>query len=356
VADARVARRTAHVFVFSVLIPGARTVTQWLKFFFVRLPLAVIAVALVVEAMAALLTGVTLHRHNVDDLANAVTRDTHSYRVVLLGDSVTHNVAHKYRIGNANEVADLTTHALAGLPSSLFLLKRYVESGHRPQHVVVAASRGVFIDPMDKSMFKYYVSSVFTLPYEREFLERYYGGYLNHHWTPAALSMTTRLGEPLFSLIRRPGNDIWIAPETPSAHPTLDTFPTDILASPNDEAWFQKRIDGPATISPEARAILAEMCQLSHQYGFSLHLVWAPVETRLHHALQANGKVQSINDQLAAIFKANQTVVSIDDADDKQDYPYFDRDLIHIRGLGWEQTYANQLTSYIYQYEAQPRR
>ena len=301
-----------------------------------------------VEAAAFLLSNVTLHRHNVDDLANAVTHDTHPYSVVLLGDSVTHNVAHKYRIGYVDEVADLTTHAFAGMPSSLFLLRRYLESGHHPRHVVIAATRDIFLYPMDKSMFAYYVASVFTLPSEREFLQKYYAGYPDNHWRPAALAMTTRLGEPLFSLIRRPGNEIWTAPEVPPAHPLLETFPSDLASSHDTAWWLQKLIGDPMIIRPEIKMVITEICQLSHQYGFSLHLMWAPAETQYRNALKANGKVQYINEQLSAVFRENQTIVSIDDSDNQQVYPYFDSDGFHIKGLGWEQTYANQLASYIH--------
>jgi hypothetical protein len=327
--------------------------SEWSRFFIIRLPVAVLTVGLVVQAAASLLAGVTLHRHNVDDLANAVMHDGHRYSVVLLGDSVTHNVAHKYRIGDLDEVADLTTHAFAGLPSSLFLLKRYLESGHRPQHVVLAASRGVFVDPMYKPMFKYYVGSVFVFPYEREFLNTHYGGYVDRGWRPAALSMTTNIGEPLFSLIRRPGNDIWRAPETPSLTPGLEVSPNDVLAY--DQEAVNNRVNAPAIVRPEVQAILHEFCELSHRYGFSLHLIWPPIEPHLKAAWKLTGKMQSITEQLAEIFKSNQTVVSIDDVVDEQEYPNFDRDLIHIRGRGWEQTYANQLTSYIHEFKEQAK-
>lgn len=321
--------------------------SDWLKFFFVRLPLAALAIAVVTEVIAALLSGVTLHRHSVDDLANAVLRDGHPYRVVLLGDSVTHNVAHKYRIGDAGEVADLTTHAYAGLPSSLFLLKRYLESGHRPQHVVITASRDVYTIPIEKPTFTYYVTSVFKNPYERDFLQRHYGGYVNYSWRPAALSVTTKIGEPLFSLVRRPGDQIWTATDVAVATPALEEF----QGPPYNEKQFQERLAEPTVIRPEARAILDQICALSRQYGFTLHIVWPPVQVRLHQTLQANGTLKSIDEQLAAVFKENGVSVSIQDSDDRHVYPYFDRDLVHIKGLGWEQTYANDLSSYIHEFD-----
>jgi hypothetical protein len=329
----------------------ANALTEWQKFFLIRFPAAVLAIALAVEGAAFLLRGVTLHRHNVDDLANAVMHDTHPYSVVLLGDSVTHNVAHKYRIGTADEVADLTTHAFAGLPGSLFLLERYLESGHRPQHVVLAVSRGIFVQPIDRGMFGYYVASVFTHADEREFLKKYYADYVDYRWRPAALSIMTRIGEPLFSLLRHPGSAIWAAPDLPSSNPILEQFPDDH----EDESVFNGRINETTTIRPEARAVLEAMCRLSKRYGFQLHLVWAPVESRLRTELQANGNLQRIDAQLAAIFKESQTAVSIDDAGATKEYPYFDRGLIHIKGLGWEQQFALQLGSYIHQFEGQGR-
>jgi hypothetical protein len=324
--------------------------SEWSKFFVLRLPVAALVIALGIEAAAWPLSGVTLHRHSVDDLATAVLHDRHPYRVVLLGDSVTHNVAHKYRIGNAGEVADLTTHAFAGLPSSLFLLKRYLESGHRPREVIIAASRDVYTIPIQKDTFTYYLTSTFTEPYEREFLQRHYADYVNYSWRPAALSITTKIGEPVFSLLRRPGDTIWTAPEIPAATPVLESFA--------DEPYpkqFQERLDEPTDVRPEARAILDEFCVLSRQYGFSLHLVWPPVQIRLHQALQANGTLAKINGELAAIFKDDGVAVTIEDSDAGHDYPYFDRDLVHIKGEGWEQLYANQLTADIHRYDATPQ-
>jgi hypothetical protein len=322
--------------------------SEWSRFFAIRLPVAMFAVAATIEAAAYLLSGVPLHRHNVDDLANAVIHDTHPYRVVLLGDSVTHNVAHRFRIGEAEEVADLTTHGLAGLPSSLFLLKRYLESGHRPRNVVLAASLGTLVEPMMSSTFNYYVTSVFTLPYEREFLQRCYPSYVNYRWKPAALSMTTRLGEPLFSLLRQTSDQIWTAPDLAPAAPVREIYGQDDY----DEGVRERRLNDPAEIRPEVRAILTEMCALSRQYGFSLHIIWAPMQTELRKQVLASGKMQRIDEQLVVLFREAGIQASVDDSGEQQDYPYFDRALLHIKGLGWEETYANQLTAYIRRFDA----
>jgi hypothetical protein len=285
---------------------------------------------------------VTPHRHNVDDLANAVLHDQHPYRVVLLGDSVTHNVAHKFRIGDVNEVADMTTHAKAGLPSSLFLLKRYVESGHHPQHVVLAISRQVLVYPIDSDTFDYYLTSVFREPYERTFLQRNFPAYVDYSWHPAALDMTTRIGEPLFSLLRHPGDDIYTAPATASPHPLQERFPD----SPETEV-FQERVVAPVELLPEVRAVLTEMSALARQHHFQVHIFWAPLEQKLHAALLANGKLQHVDEQVTALFAQGQTPISIEDSSTQVSYPYFDHDLIHIRGEGWEQTFADQLTAYV---------
>ena len=321
--------------------------TEWMKFFVLRLPLALLLFELAVEGSAQLLKGVTLHRHNVDDLAYAVEHDPHPYRVVLIGDSVTHMVAHRFRIGEPGEVAEMTTHAAAGLPSSLFLLKRYLESGHRPQHVVLAASVHVYLDPLYKPDFNYYVQSVFTRPYERQFLERYYPDYVDYRWKPAALSMSTTLGEPLFSLLRHPGNAIWAPTEAPPPHPRLEQFPGDSF----DPGIFHDRVTEPMVIRPDSRAALAAIYGLSVRYGFALHIIWAPVQTQLRDALEARGATRQLNEQMAAIFQGPARV-SFDSSDDRQAYPYFDRGMVHIKGLGWEETYANELTAFIHEFEA----
>lgn len=331
--------------------PGAQPenpTRSWLNFFCLKLPLAALTIGIIVEALAWSLSGVTLHRHNVDDLANAVEHDSHHYKVVLLGDSVTHNVANKYRIGAPNEVADLTTHALTGLPGSYFLLRRYLESGHRPQLVVLALSRHVLTEPMDHSSFDYYVTSVFRKPYERSFLQAHYRDYVDYSWRPAALSMTTKIGEPLFSLLRHPGDQIWVSPEPPSEHPILDHFPD----YRQDPAIFKGIVTSSWEMRPEARALLEAFCQLSLDYHFKLRIIWAPMAPDLRAALVSSGAIPRLNNQVSSILRGAKLDATIYDSSDGQNYPYFDRGLLHIRGLGWEQTYANELTHYIHQFES----
>src|ERR1700761_9063842 len=217
---------------------GATPLSDWQKFFVFRLPLAVLVIALMVEVPAHFLANVPLHRHNVDDLASAVVHDKHPYRVVLIGDSVTHNVAHKFRIGGPGEVADLTTHAQAGLPSSGFLLKRYLEAGNRPRFVVLATSRDPFVLPLAKDTFPMYVQSVFTQPDERAYLSKNYPDYVDYRWKPAALRVETAVVEPLFSLLRHPKDEIWAAPDAPSPAPRVESFVGDTV----DEGVFQNRV------------------------------------------------------------------------------------------------------------------
>jgi hypothetical protein len=321
--------------------------SEWQKFFLIRFPLAALAIGLALEVPAYLLSGVTLHRDTVDDVASAVLHDKHPYRVVLIGDSVTHNVALKFRIGDAGEVADLTTHARAGLPSSLFLLRRYLENGNRPQIVVLAATRNIFVLPMSKETFELYVTSVFTLPGEREFLQKYYADYVDYRWKPAALSIQTKVADPLFSLIRHPRDEIWVPPDMPSPDPKLEQYPN----LPADPAAFRAQVDIPFDVRPEARAVLTEICNLSQRYGFELDLVWPPMESRVRSVLEANGSLQHVNEQLAQLFAESHTHVAIVDSSTTRTYPYFDRELTHIRGSGWEQVYAAQLISYIHEFE-----
>src|SRR6201996_1846813 len=293
---------------------GATPLSDWQKFFVFRLPLAVLVIALMVEVPAHFLAIVPLHRHNVDDLASAVVHDKHPYRVVLIGDSVTHNVAHKFRIGDPGEVADLTTHAQAGLPSSVFLLKRYLEAGNRPRFVVLATSRDPFVLPLEKDTFRMYVQSVFTQPYERDYLSRNYPGYVDYRWRPAALSVETAVVEPLFSLIRHPKDEIWSAPDVPAADPRLEHFGND----PVDPDVFRDRVAMKFAVRPEARAAMEEICRLSQQYKFELRFIWAPMDPKLRATLQANGSLERVNQELAQLFASNQAAVTLEDSSSKR--------------------------------------
>ena len=316
---------------------------DWLKFFLVRLPLAILGIGVVVELLAFALSGIPLHRHNVDDLATAVESDRVPYSVVLLGDSVTHMVSNKYRVGDPGVVADLTTHALAGLPSSMFLLKRYLESGHRPKLVVLAPSVHTLTEPMLKDQFDYYLTTVFTRPWEKEFLIRNYPSYVDYSWKPAAYSMTTRIGEPIFSLLRHPGTNIWITPELASEHPVLDQYPPADV----DPAMIQKRIDNSSEIRPEGLAIVDELARLSQQYKFDLKIMWPPMYGPIHEGVVASGHLAALEKQITSIAQKEGVSVTFFDTNSLHVYPSFDPDLIHIKGAGWEQTYSNDMSNFV---------
>jgi hypothetical protein len=161
--------------------------------------------------------------------------------------------------------------------------------------------------------------------------------------------MTTRIGEPLFSLLRHPGDDIGRAPRSALSHPVLENYSQD----PVDSARLKMMVNAPTALRSEARAVLEEVCELSRQYHFALHIIWAPLEQDVYAARRANGSLQRIDAQLAALFQDNHLQVSVTEASAQSAYPYFDRDLIHIRGEGWEQAYANQLTGFVHEFDGE---
>jgi hypothetical protein len=252
-------------------------------------------------------------------------------------------VTNKYRIGKPGVVADLTTHALAGLPSSLFLLKRYLESGHHPTLVVLAPSIHTLTEPMLNDQFDYYVTTVFTRPWEKDFLSRNYPSYVDYRWKPAAFNMTARLGEPLFSLARHPGTNIWIPPEVAAEHPVLEHFPGGEV----DTAKINKRIKNSSDIRPEGVAILAELSRLAQQYKFELKIVWPPMLPLIHDGVVTTGRLAALEKRINEIVRSEGSSVTFFDTNSLRVYPSFDPDLIHIKGAGWEQTYANDLLSFV---------
>ncbi len=317
---------------------------DWQKFFLVRLPTAALVIGIVAEVVAYGLSGVTLHRHNVDDLAAAVVSDPQNYPVVIVGDSTTHNVVHKYRIAGPGQVADLTTHFAAGPPTSMFLLRRMLESGHRPKLVIFAASVHTLTEPMDHGQFDTYLTSVWTRPWEKDFLVRNYPGYVNYQWRPAALNMTTRIGAAAISAVRHPSQSIWSSPVVASNHPVLERF--------QDEEPVTGRLELMINICtgillPENSAVIEEFGKLSVQYGFQLVIVWPPMYPRLHQEISTSGKLASLQRAVNERMERVGARILFVDANSWHTYPYFDHDLIHIRGEGWEQVYANDLTEFI---------
>ena len=172
------------------------------RFLFLRFPVAVLGIALIAQALAWALSGVTMRRNRTDELALSVLVDPSNYRVILLGDSITRNATARFALGPPGEIGNLATHAHFGMAGELLLLRRYLTTHAAPQYVVMAFAPAMYQRVSDIRLVRYALWHTFRGQEERKFLKSQFPDIDRRDWLPAAADLQVRVVEPFFSLLK----------------------------------------------------------------------------------------------------------------------------------------------------------
>jgi hypothetical protein len=324
----------------------------WKRFLFVRLPIAVLGLALLAQMFAWSLSGVTMRRNRTDELALTVLSDPTNYRVLLLGDSITRNATARFALGAPGQVGNLATHANFGLPGEILLLERYLRTHASPQYVVLAFAPVMYRRISDIRLVRYTLWHTFRGVGEQEFLRSQYPGIESRDWLPAAADVQVRIVEPLFSSLkshylklrqRGPGH-IGSGSDEPNPNGPADVSRPMPAAVERALAEGLRNADAPIN-APSLR----RLCQLSQDHGFRIKLALPPMPSELESALVGRGALTQLHQELNTIMSTSCPVDEIFDFNRVRTYPAssFHLDLIHLFGDGWEQRYASDLRRYL---------
>ena len=311
---------------------------SWPRFLFIMLPLALFVLAVVAEGAAMALNGVSPRRHDLDRIVAGLEHVKLDAPIVIAGDSVTQDILKKFEVAPPGKIANLTTNQASGLIGTAFLLRRYLERNAPPRHLVIAATPEFYgYNPGDAAA-QVYLTSVFRRADEKAELARL-GIGAHDRWRPAALKIKERLWDKWTGLVAPVATDLPVGDARPEPA-ALESAPT----MPHVAAAIAARARIALGVSSSALRAFALICAASAQYGFSLHLVRAPLPETV---LVVRGASDDLNALLRAA-TADCAAVVIDDMNSRQVFPdYAFRDPDHLRRPDWTALYGRLLADYI---------
>jgi hypothetical protein len=316
---------------------------HWKVFLAVRFPVALLAILTFVQLIALSLVSVPLRRFDTDSFPEAISNDAMTHRVLLFGDSITGNATRRYNVGPQNEVLNLTSHGYIGLPGSLLMLKRYLNSHSAPEYVSFVTSPEFFVLPQDPERLHYYSWNIFKNPEEHTFLKRLYSTVDSSEWLPAALNLQQTIAEPFLSLLQR--GPAKFRPLGADPDPAVSVEPAS--ANGATEEAIRERIEEPTDLIQPAAVAMEDLCQLSSQLGFKVDIVWAPAPAPVFAHWREVGAMTKLENQIRNAMGPECVSTRFSDFNDTTTYLSFDRAALHLRGDGWEQLFASQVNAHL---------
>jgi len=155
---------------------GARSDRRsgWLRFFGLLLPFSFLGFLLIAQGAASALRGVQPLRSSLDTIALRALHLPGHADWLIFGDSLSQHVLMDVSVGDPARVADLTTHAGAGMPSMYLLLRRYLSTHPAPHHVLLAVSPETYADVPSQKDGGFWLVPTFLEPDEQAWLSRFY--------------------------------------------------------------------------------------------------------------------------------------------------------------------------------------
>ena len=139
----------------------------------IRIPISFLLVFVFLQLLFFSFKDIPLSRHPLDELVYNLNFSKENGKIILLGDSITYDVAKRYQIGKKKQIINLTTNKASGLLGSYLLLNRYFNKFEyrNPEHVIII-STPEFLNFMPKDhTAKLYLQSVFKQEDEVKYLK-----------------------------------------------------------------------------------------------------------------------------------------------------------------------------------------
>jgi hypothetical protein len=316
---------------------------RWLLFFFVLLPTSMLAFGILSQIVAYELGGIQPFRSSLDTIAVAAEREQGNAQWLIFGDSLTQHVLMDYSLGPSNVIANLTTHAGAGMPSMYLLLRRYLATHSAPKAIMLAMSPETFTRIPSKENGAFWLTPTFLEPQEQAWLSQFYPSARVRAWVPAVFDLKASVLDPLTGLLAPERDHLIVGADNPSLSvPAEAPSPPSAITIKSDANRAAYHLELGAT-----RSVLTDICHIARQNDIAIHLILVPLPTALRKVWEERGDLARLNQQVSDLMTRECGRFFLYDMADSITIPNFDDDGTHIVGRGWESRYALALKDYI---------
>ena len=317
----------------------------WKIFLTFRLPLALLFLIGFMELAAYFLSTTPKLRHPLDRLVSNIHKMPIDNETVLLGDSVTQDVAWSYQLAPENSLANLTTNQASGLIGSYLLLKRYLKLHNSPRRIVIASTPEFFSYSPTPQTAEVYLTTVFEDDAEINELQAAGIMVSKNTWEPAVLNLENKIFDRISGLMFAKTQSTEKLPITKISRQitkgnlqpkTLDKF-MDIRATSNLQ------------LSRDAKYSVKKLCELSQFHKFQIIFIWAPVPNTVLQLWNTDARLDKLTEILKETTAGSCFETNFADINQNITFPdHAFRDPDHLKRPYWSMLYAKTLRNLLW--------
>tara|TARA_Y100000814_G_scaffold278351_1_gene240106 strand:- start:470 stop:1450 length:981 start_codon:yes stop_codon:yes gene_type:complete len=317
----------------------------WKIFLIFRLPLALLFLIGFIEFAAYSLSTTPKLRHPLDRLVANIDSWPGDSETVLLGDSVTQDVAWTYKLAPRNSLANLTTNQASGLIGSYLLLKRYLKIHNSPRRIVIASTPEFFSYSPTPQTAEIYLTTVFEDDAEINELQAAGITVPKNTWEPAVLNLENKIFDRIAGLMFAKTQSTEKLPISKiSGQITKENLQPKTL-----DKFVEVRATSNLQLSRDAKYSVKKLCELSQVHKFQIVFIWAPVPNTVLELWNAEARLDKLTEILKVTIAGS--CFETDFADINQNITFPDhafRDPDHLKRPYWSMLYAKTLRNLLW--------
>jgi len=317
---------------------------KWIRFFLFLLPAALIGFSAICEGLAYELRGIQPFQTSLDSIVVAAEREKIPAEWLIFGDSTVQHVLMDYTLGPPEKVANLTTHAGAGMPSIYLLLQRYLTTHVPPRGIIIALTPESYSNVPDEKTGDFWLTPIFRKPDEQAWLGQFYNSARTGGWRPASTDIKNSILDPATGLLAPKQNQLSMGTNIPSPNVPVEAA---LQPSATNRTAESERAQEHLALGSSPRIILADICRVARQKGFGVHLLMAPIPDEVSRTWESRGELGRLKQEVELLARKECGDNAYVDLSQPIKPPNFDDDGTHILGSGWENRYALSLKKYI---------